>query len=525
MHSSSSRRIVALPVDARPVVRAQVQELAALAEWQLVMPPIEMLGHFRDAADRDALAAWLQAESLDARGVVVSIDMLVYGGLVPSRFIADSLVQLERYLDALVALHEQSPLMPIYAFAATMRLSNNNVNEEEKPYWNQYGELIWRWSFFSDRADVLGNADDQQIADAAASAIPDDIRADYLSTRARNFALTQRVLDLVETGVITRLILPQDDTAEYGFNIAERRMLETAILARGLSQRALIYPGADEVMHTLVARMVATLMSSPPLKAYLSYADPVHVKSLRALYEDRPIIESIQSQLGAVGVAMVESEHEADVVIGVFTSGAAQGDWAMRKVLHDPQPVSSAWIESLRVQLAQGRRVAILDLSHANGGDPRLVSALAFAMQPKTLTALNAYAGWNTASNTIGSLAAQCVLFQIGHALNPDATDSHNEKIVTRRLLEDYLYQAVMRQRIRDVIDEPAMLAAVLNETVAAMFIPEANDWLAAHGMADRVVSIKLPWQRTFEIDIVLNGDAEGDSIVAQALRRAHDHA
>ena len=33
----------------------------------------------------------------------------------------------------------------------------------------------------------------------------------------------------------SRLILPQDDTAEYGFNIAERRQLQQQIEARGLA--------------------------------------------------------------------------------------------------------------------------------------------------------------------------------------------------------------------------------------------------------------------------------------------------
>ena len=43
----SARRIVALPVDGRPVVRAQVQSLVASAGWELAMPAVAALGHLR----------------------------------------------------------------------------------------------------------------------------------------------------------------------------------------------------------------------------------------------------------------------------------------------------------------------------------------------------------------------------------------------------------------------------------------------------------------------------------------------
>ncbi|NJR71955.1 MAG: DUF4127 family protein, partial [Gammaproteobacteria bacterium] len=101
-------------------------------------------------ADRDQLAAWLLQNAGDADGFVLSLDMLIYGGLVPSRFITDSESDLLARLSSLKLLKQRYPLRPLYAFIATMRLSNNNINEEEKTYWDKYGELIWRWSFYED---------------------------------------------------------------------------------------------------------------------------------------------------------------------------------------------------------------------------------------------------------------------------------------------------------------------------------------------------------------------------------------
>ena len=35
----------------------------------------------------------------------------------------------------------------VYAFSSIMRISNNNVNEEEKEYWNLYGKKIFKYSY------------------------------------------------------------------------------------------------------------------------------------------------------------------------------------------------------------------------------------------------------------------------------------------------------------------------------------------------------------------------------------------
>lgn len=514
------QKIVALPVDARPVVRAQVQALAAMAGWTLVMPPVPMLGHFRVPADRAALDEWLAHECTDAHGVVISIDMLVYGGLVPSRFIDDALETLQSRLDVLRRLRMTNPAMPIYAFVATMRISNNNVNEEEKSYWDQYGELIWRWSFHEDRANVTADANARAIANDAKDKIPVAIREDYLATRARNFTIAEDVLRMVRDGVIDRLILPQDDTAQFGFNIAERRALEAQIATADLQRKVSVYPGADEVMHTLVARMVAARSERHALRVQLVFSDPNHVSALRALYEDRPVVDSIASQLAAVGAVIVDSSADADIVVGVHTSGTEQGDWAMRKPLPNRSPDSAsnasnradlaAWIDKLVAPHKSGKRVAILDLAYANGGDPVLIEALSACALP--LRALAAYAGWNTASNTIGSLAAQLTLRHHARGELP-RVDAHNLAITTHRLLEDYLYQAVLRQQIRDAVDESALSAAELRDAVRAHFIAPANAWLERQMLPFRVVDVDLPWQRTFEIDITL---APRDNAVSQ---------
>ena len=485
--------ILGLPVDGRPVVRRQVQDLAAAGGWTLHMPEVSELGHLRRPADRDALAAWLRAESAPAAGLILSVDMLVYGGLVPSRFIADELLSLLTRLDLLRELKAAVPARPLYAFAATMRMSNNNVAEEEKDYWGDYGRLIWAWSFHQDR----GQEGDALAAAAAMNAIPEAVRNDYLQTRARNFAVNRALLTLVQEGVIDRLILPQDDTATFGFNIAERRALQHEIAGLGLSARVLIYPGADEVMHTLCAHMVARLRGDArPLRIALSCSDPQHVGQLLALYEDRPVLDSLANQVEAVGACLVAPGQDADMVLALHSQGTAQGDWAMRRALPQPVPPAADWIAQLCVwAVEEGRPMAVVDLAYANGGDPALIAILGAA---GLLPLLSGYAGWNTASNSIGGLLAQLQLAR-GH------WDAPANRINTAlRLAEDYFYQSNARQILRDTVDEASLSAAQLAQAAVAVVQAPTQAWLRAQGLPGQVQRCYLPWDRSFEIGLEL---------------------
>ena len=497
-----NRVIVAVPVDGRPAVRSQVQALVACAGWQLRMPPVDALGHFRAPADRDALAHWLLAEGDAADAFVLSLDMLVYGGLVPSRFMPDPLTALLQRLAVVETVKARWPGKPVFAFAATLRISNNHIADEEKSYWAQHGCALWAWSYHGDRAAVTGDAASAALAKAAADVVPATIRDDYFATRQRNFEVTRRALRLVQRGTLDRLVLPQDDTAQWGMNIAERRALQAEVAARGLAQRVAIYPGADEVMHTLCARAVSQLQGWRPLRVALAPGDPVHIGELRALYEDRPLLESVASQIQAVGAALTDDPPNADLLLALHTRGSAQGDHAMQRALPETLeaalPISPAWCAALREWQASGRPLLLADLAYANGGDSELLALLDTPGRVRMLPLPQAYAGWNTASNSLGSVLATAVLAQ------GRWHDAAAREALALRLLEDGLYQGQLRQALRTAVDEARATPDSLLQAARAAVIAPANAWAAAHGLGFRVVDVALPWGRTFEIDLQL---------------------
>ena len=79
-------RIALVPLDDRPVCLQYPTMMAPLAHAEVVAPPIELLGRFTTPGDTDAIARWLRAQDWRAfDALIVSTDMLAYGGLVASR--------------------------------------------------------------------------------------------------------------------------------------------------------------------------------------------------------------------------------------------------------------------------------------------------------------------------------------------------------------------------------------------------------------------------------------------------------
>lgn len=511
----AERKILALPVDGRPVTREQVQLLARVAGCELLCPDAEDLGYFREAADREYLVEWVERHAAEADGFIFSLDMLVYGGLVPSRFITDDFDSLAARLALLQRLKQRFPDKPLYGFCATMRMSNNNENEEEKLYWSEHGTDIWAWSFYADRCECLGDGQDNLRAEKARANIPVAIQRDYLDTRARNFAVTEQILSLVQQGVIDRLILPQDDTAEFGFNIAERRRLQQWVLQNRMQDRVLVYPGADEVIYTLLVHQLQCLGQLKPVRLALVPHHPGALAKMVARYEDRPVLESIRCQVQAAGAELVLSTADADAVIAVHCRGPVQGDWAMQYPLEEDLGLDANWLADVKQYLVGPAQLplALLDLASANGGDPELIVAL----EPAGLQKLQAYAGWNTASNSIGSLVAQ-LCAAVGNTGHSSA--QRNRQLLAIRLLDDYLYQSQLRQHLRERQTQEGLAdgdVAVLRE----MYLPLARRWLQDRGFRGvQLAQVYFPWARSFEVGLVTCVDETSDepSIAAEGV-------
>ena len=81
-----SKKIVYLPLDERPCNFAFASMISENnPDFTLVCPEQSIMGQKKTPANHGAIKKFLKKECKDAYGLALSIDTLLYGGILPSR--------------------------------------------------------------------------------------------------------------------------------------------------------------------------------------------------------------------------------------------------------------------------------------------------------------------------------------------------------------------------------------------------------------------------------------------------------
>lgn len=512
-------RVALVPLDDRPVCLQYPEMMAPLAHAEVVAPPRPALGRFTTPGDPHAIGRWLSAldlSSIDA--LIVSVDMLAYGGLVASRVYEVDVDAALARLDVLREIRRRRPDLPIYGFSVIMRLAPtaDGVNE------------AWR-SKLSRWADISPYASEDPAVAAEVStlerAIPGDALTGYTAARARNLRVNQAGLDLLADGVFTHLVLSQDDAKPRGVHVADRESLTRTIRERSLTDRAVLQPGADEVAMLLLARAVlAHHRISPSLHAIYSTGT---ARTMVAPFEDRPLHETVSFHIRTAGAVEADTPA-ADLSVFVFASRHAAG-------------VPEAFAGAVDLAVRAGRRVVVADVDpkgDVQGASVPFTEALLTRDLPPRLYG---YASWNTAGNTIGTAIPHGLLHHAGMVLASRCrsqawgqTAEAQVRFMLHRLVNDYAYQGVVRAAVNETLRRQgrsslwlgAHAEAVEADIRSRLTVPFER--LAATftrgrlrlGEADQApldvrvtkvgpLSVHLPWARTFEalIDVGVEVD------------------
>ena len=553
--------VVIVPLDDRSVNYECLLMLGEAAGFDVLLPPKEWLGTPWRAGKTKELGAWVDERAARADALVVAVDTLGYGGLVNSRRSADPLSTVMERLDVLRRIKSAHPELSLFAFNVLMRINRGNDAEEEKAYWLTHGAQLFRLSVLEDRtAMAVATEVDRQEAQTLRSAIPPHILEDYLGGRARNHAVNRQMIEWTAQDIFDYLIVPQDDTVAYGWNIAESRRLRQYALQLGLAQRVSIYPGTDETAMLLLARYAAQRAAFRP-RVFLRYSGSGAAQVITA-YEDRPMTEMVKAHLGPLGGVIVAAPSDGNLLLYVNAPAEEQGNGPEQYVLalgeaelqalpvetrdevidYQRQPHVAGtlremhtvrrdlpeFVRSLADAVQQGQDCAVVDVAYVNAGDVALGDLL---LQMETLSQLAAYGGWNTAGNTLGCVLAQAVIRCVQRQKAETRDLAAHVRFLFLRLLEDSLYMGRLRTQIMiedqprlglpptmsNVGDKyPAVLAivderlqqaaAVLSERrFAGQTVAGGSSQITINSAAVRDVS--LPWQRLFDLtfDVALD--------------------
>ncbi len=440
-------KICFIPIDNRPVCYNLAKDICSIdEEIELLIPPRNLLGDLTKQADIKNLMLWLK-NSPEVDSIILSLDTIIYGGLIPSRRSTETFFELQDRVNSLKEILIAKKAK-VYAFSSIMRISNNNCNEEEKEYWKDWGKKIFEYSYLTHKGESVKTD------------IPEEIIEDYLATRRRNFEINKLYLEWQKEGIFDTLIFSKDDCAEFGLNVEEAQILE--------SMGGKTKTGADEIPLALLSRSI-----EKDIKIFPVFTEPEY-KNCISNYEDISIENSVLSQLELGGFELADSIADADLILVVNNFIEKQGELVMG---WETKPFAGKFVPP-------DKPYAVADVRFANGADNAFVAQLLPRIE---LESFYGYAGWNTSANTLGSLLACLKVKFKAQKYSEDAF----RKLQVVRFLDDWAYQANVRGNIESPCDIKEQMRPY-EEKLSQIF---------KYAFSSEYI---YPWNRKFEIEVVI---------------------
>ncbi len=467
-------KIVLIPIDNRPVCYTLPLDIAAIdPELELILPERKLLGDLKNKADIEGILNWLKEQNnIDA--VVVSLDTIAYGGLVSSRRGNENASEILNRINKLKLILSEKKAK-VYAFSSIMRISNNNVNEEEKEYWSKYGKMIFEYSFNLHKSEKTRESECANKCKCNELRIPEEILEDYLATRNRNYLVNKEYLEWAGSKIIDTLVYSKDDCAEYGLNVKEAELLQNDINHLGVN--ALVKTGADEIPLTLLSRAYSDFKHRK-VQIYPEFLSPDTTDKI-SKYEDISVFESVKSQIELAG-GVLSDKDEADLTLVVNNFVEQQGEIVMGVFEKG---------FSKELQLPESPYF-IADILNANGGDNLFVEN--FLLHNPNLSNFYGYSAWNTTGNTLGSGICAAVIKLL--STNPNETAFKKLQFV--RFMDDWAYQANVRQELKKEIEKPDIK---ITKSKMKKYEDRINTFLESDF---KEVEYGFPWDRFFEIEV-----------------------
>jgi len=430
-----NERILLVPLDSRPAAGQFAYMIGRMASVDVKLPPYTQLGRFTQPGSPGAILQWLDSQdyrNIDA--VVVSTDMIAYGGLIASRVDDTTQSQAFHRLDVLAEIRRKHPSVKFYLFSAIMRLAPTATRATAGWRLN-----LAKFEEMRDMATRTGNKEAQKSVQALQAKIPQTEMTRYEAARSRNYEVMHRMLTMVAAGSFDYLLFGQDDAKPYGPHVGETINLKNTVNNLNLKEKVAFAEGIDQQANILLSRaLLARNNWSPAIRIVWSDEQG---KDKVAQYETKPLEQSLAGQIATSGAHLVSDQLEYDYTLYV-------------NVPNRRSETFKDFLQSLTSEVDQGFPVGVADVDIGKDGtaDPELFGALYDqGRMPKLL----AYAGWNTAGNTLGTSIPACNVYLLARRLNknPLQREIAQREFLLHRFVNDYAYHKFTRPKAYAMID------------------------------------------------------------------------
>jgi hypothetical protein len=487
-----------VPMYATPAARQLPVMLGEIAGARVIEPPESWLGDYIEPGDVSRIDAWLQRRpARNARDFIISLDMLAYGGLDPSR-VPGGVTETEAIarLQTLATLRRTHPRAWIAAFGTVMRLEPTAVEPvgeaahyspiAQPPTW----EYIWDYAQLHDpplpseasRAEHLQESIGAPALDA------------YLATRRRDRDVDAYAMQFVARGTLNRIVMGADDAGPVGLHVKDVRALQNDVAELGISDRASIEPGADELGGVLVARGLARAAHWTPHVA-VRYSTPDGARTQDPL-EFAPISVTIADLIRLIGGVQDDAHPEITLYVRVPHTTSAQ---------------DTALLQAVGADARAGRSVALVDLTYLTHSYDAQAAFARALLDSGTARLLDAYSSWNTDANSVGIALAEAVAAGAGRRTARYDPLEH-AAFMLDRFIDDYLYHDIVRPQLNAELASQGIeqhwylapsVATDADRRMQRLICPRARALLSElyPSYAARRLEIVMPWPRTDEIE------------------------
>lgn len=502
---ATTKKVLLVPLDSRPPCGQLVADNGRTAGVEIILPPSETMDFYTLPGDTSKMRKWLYDEIKDCDEAIISIDQLLYGGLIASRnkpIKDEDITVLAEYLKK---LHGDNPNIKIHAFSILPRMNPPDFVEKY-----QDRKKLMEWSRLVHKYDDNPLSETAEKIQILEREIPSEQIKAYTEIYNRNLRLNCLLANLVADGTLEDLTFGQDDGEVYSLpNLKLKEFMHYLHKNQIAKDKLAILHGADEVALSILTNIISR---SNTFKVYVDYS------SEKAATKVMPYMaicnqDTAHERLNFHHDVIVSTPEEADYIL--FISATDEETMDRRRYN----------AEKLLDYQQRGKPVALVDLSKNFIAQEALLPILIKEGYP--VNSLIAYAGWNTVSNSVGTAISQAEIYltALNQGSEQDSVVYSNISNLNNRICEDYYY-------LKDVIDlvninlkkkgysnvydldlehnykwavdmmEAAMKQRLVQYKASVAFTK--SFWLqnTEYAVTDMQISSYFPWPRTFEINL-----------------------
>jgi len=473
-------KIVFVPLDTRPVSLQNVEILAKAGGKELLVPPIDALDDYKKKSNQDMIYDWLKGSVTrpDVSAVIISTNQFISGGLIASR----------NYLNDMSYKEGIERLKEIMSLSNGKRLVLISIMPQVAPVLYQqdtkYVQNSTNIEYYNEVKKAISE-NDAEMLNKLKSRMPSYL-FNYMNVIASEVLINEEIASNLKPNVT--LTIGLDDTTMKSMLKYSYDDLKSTI--KGYKDIYMLH-GADEISMMTVAKILNEEKSFRP--------------TYKIVYEENGDENSYLSYEG--GTVREITEEKIDYV------GGTESDNAKNIIYIHMHKNNKTGIKNVVSKYKiSGQNFGIADVAKTNGGDKDLVEAI---FKDKLIKNIDAYSGWNTPSNSIGTVVAELSIKSYIDAVKDKKTlvelQKHYYAFTFIRYADDYIYQSVVRDAMQswakanglnpDNLENKSEADAVLKEKMKPYLNMLSSEY-ADCGLKIKSVDVEYPWNRMFEVKI-----------------------